>query len=106
MPITPSMRVLFLLKNKLPSIIPKQGETKNLSLSVVAGYYGTDDGKPNLSQKSIMKGGEKNMMEAILIGSIIASIIVGLGIISLASMYIIYRCTGGKKSFLWYIRHI
>ena len=46
------------------------------------------------------------MMEAILIGSIIANIIVGLGTISLASMYIIYRCTGGKKSFLWYIRHI
>lgn len=46
------------------------------------------------------------MMEAILIGSIIASILAGLGAISLASMYIIYRCTGGKKSFLWYIHHI
>ena len=46
------------------------------------------------------------MMEAILIGSIIASIIVGLGIITLATMYIIYRCTGGKKGFMWYIRHI
>ena len=46
------------------------------------------------------------MMEAILVGSIIASIIAGLGAISLASMYIIYRCTGGKKGFLWYIRHI
>lgn len=46
------------------------------------------------------------MMEAILIGSIIASILAGLGAISLASMYIIYRYTGGKKSFLWYIRHI
>lgn len=46
------------------------------------------------------------MMEAILIGSIIASILAGLGAISLASMYIIYRCTGGKKSFLWYIRYI
>lgn len=46
------------------------------------------------------------MMEAILIGAIIASIIAGLGAISLASMYIIYRCTGGKKSFLWYLRHI
>ena len=46
------------------------------------------------------------MMEAILIGSIIFSIIAGLGIISTFSLYIIYRCTGGKKSFLWYIRHI
>ena len=46
------------------------------------------------------------MMEAIIIGSIIASIFAGLGAISLASMYIIYRCTGGKRSFLWYIRHI
>ena len=46
------------------------------------------------------------MMEAILIGSIIASIIAGLGAISVISLYIIYRCTGGKRSFLWYIRHI
>ena len=46
------------------------------------------------------------MMEAIIIGSIIASILAGLGIASVASMYIIYRCTGGRKSFLWYIRHI
>ena len=46
------------------------------------------------------------MMEAILIGSIIASIIAGLGIASITSMYIIYRCTGGKRSFMWYIRHI
>ena len=46
------------------------------------------------------------MMEAILIGSIITSIIAGLGAIAVAAMYIIYRCTGGKKSFLWYIRHI
>ena len=46
------------------------------------------------------------MMEAIIIGSIIASILAGLGAISLASMYIIYRCTGGKKSLMWYIRHI
>lgn len=46
------------------------------------------------------------MMEAILIGSIIASIIVCLGTISISSMYIIYRCTGGKKGFMWYIRHI
>ena len=46
------------------------------------------------------------MMEAILIGSIIASIISGLGAISVISMYIIYRCTGGRRSFMWYIRHI
>lgn len=46
------------------------------------------------------------MMEAILIGSIIASILVGLGTISIIAMYIIYRCTGGKKSFMWYLRHI
>ena len=46
------------------------------------------------------------MMEAIIIGSIIASIIAGLGVASAIAMYIIYRCTGGKKGFLWYIRHI
>ena len=46
------------------------------------------------------------MMEAILVGSIIASILAGLGAISLASMYIIYRCTGGKRSLMWYIRHV
>ena len=46
------------------------------------------------------------MMEAIIIGSIIASIIAGLGIAAILSMYIIYRCTGGKRSFMWYIRHI
>lgn len=46
------------------------------------------------------------MMEAILVGSIITSIIAGLGIASIASMYIIYRCTGGRKSLMWYIRHI
>lgn len=45
-------------------------------------------------------------MEAILIGAIIASIIAGLGIAAIISLYIIYRCTGGKKGFLWYIRHI
>lgn len=45
-------------------------------------------------------------MEAILIGAIIASIIAGLGIAAIISLYIIYRCTGGKKSFLWYLRHI
>ena len=46
------------------------------------------------------------MMEAILIGAIIASIIAGLGVASITSMYIIYRCTGGKRSFMWYICHI
>ena len=46
------------------------------------------------------------MMEAIIIGSIITSILAGLGAIAIILLYIIYRCTGGKKSFLWYIRHI
>lgn len=46
------------------------------------------------------------MMEAIIIGSIIASIFAGLGAISIIAMYIIYRCTGGKKSLMWYLRHI
>ena len=46
------------------------------------------------------------MAEAIIIGSIIASIFAGLGAISVISLYIIYRCTGGRKSFMWYIRHI
>ena len=46
------------------------------------------------------------MMEAILVGSIITSILAGLGAISIILLYIIYRCTGGKKSLMWYIRHI
>lgn len=46
------------------------------------------------------------MMEAILVGSIISSILAGLGAIVVTALYIIYRCTGGKKSFMWYIRHI
>ncbi len=46
------------------------------------------------------------MMEAIILGSIINSIIAIAGVISITSMYIIYRCTGGKKGFMWYIRHI
>ena len=46
------------------------------------------------------------MAEAIIIGSIISSILAGLGAISVISLYIIYRCTGGRKSFMWYIRHI
>ena len=46
------------------------------------------------------------MMEAIIVGSIITSILAGLGILAVISLYIIYRCTGGRKSFLWYLRHI
>ena len=46
------------------------------------------------------------MVEAILIGSIITSILAGLGAIAIIFLYIIYRCTGGKRSFMWYIRHI
>lgn len=38
--------------------------------------------------------------------SIVFSIIGILGIISILGMYIIYRLTGGKKGFMWYIRHI
>ena len=46
------------------------------------------------------------MMEAILVGSIIASILAGLGAIAIILLYIIYRCTGGKRGFMWYICHI
>lgn len=46
------------------------------------------------------------MMEAIIIGSIITSILAGLGALGIIAMYIVYRCTGGKKGFLWYLRHI
>ena len=38
--------------------------------------------------------------------SIFFGIISVLGIISIMGMYAIYRLTGGRKSFLWYIRHI
>lgn len=38
--------------------------------------------------------------------SIFFGIIFVLGIIAVMAMYAIYRLTGGKKSFLWYIRHI
>ena len=38
--------------------------------------------------------------------SIIFSIIFILGIISVIGMYAIYRLTGGKRSLMWYIRHI
>lgn len=46
------------------------------------------------------------MMEGVLIASILSSIIAGLSVIGMTAMYIIYRCTGGRKSFMWYIRHI
>lgn len=38
--------------------------------------------------------------------SIFFGIIFVLGIIAVMAMYAIYRLTGGKKGFLWYIRHI
>ena len=41
------------------------------------------------------------MMEAIILGSIITSILAGLGAISVVALYIIYRCTGGKRHFMW-----
>ena len=45
-------------------------------------------------------------MFGIVFISIIFSIISIIGIISILGMYIIYRLTGGKKSLMWYIRHI
>lgn len=45
-------------------------------------------------------------MFALAFISIFFGIISVLGIISVIGMYVIYRLTGGKKSFLWYIRHI
>ena len=38
--------------------------------------------------------------------SIFFGIIFVLGIIAVMAMYVIYRLTGGRKSFMWYIRHI
>ena len=38
--------------------------------------------------------------------SIFFGIIFVLGIIAVMAMYAIYRLTGGKKSFMWYLRHI
>ena len=38
--------------------------------------------------------------------SIVFSILGILGIIAVMAMYAIYRLTGGKKSLMWYIRHI
>ena len=45
-------------------------------------------------------------MFGIVFISIIFSIISIIGIISIFGMYLIYRLTGGKKGFMWYIRHI
>ena len=45
-------------------------------------------------------------MFGIVFISIIFSIISIIGIISILGMYAIYRLTGGKKSFMWYLRHI
>lgn len=38
--------------------------------------------------------------------SIVFGIISVLGIISIMGMYVLYRLTGGKRNFLWYLRHI
>ena len=45
-------------------------------------------------------------MFALVFISIFFGIISILGIIAVVAMYTIYRLTGGKKSFMWYIRHI
>ena len=45
-------------------------------------------------------------MFGLIFVSIFFSIISILGIIAIMAMYAIYRLTGGKKGFLWYIRHI
>lgn len=45
-------------------------------------------------------------MFAIIFTSIFFGIISILGIIAVIAMFTIYRLTGGKKGFLWYIRHI
>ena len=45
-------------------------------------------------------------MVGLIFISIFFSIIFTLGIISVLGMYLIYRLTGGRKSFLWYLRHI
>lgn len=73
-----------------------------LSLFVVAGYYGTDDGKPTQKHKPE----RKNRMFTLAFISIFFGIISILGIISIMGMYLIYRLTGGKKSFMWYLHHI
>lgn len=38
--------------------------------------------------------------------SIFFGIISILGIIAVMAMYVLYRLTGGRKSLMWYIRHI
>ena len=38
--------------------------------------------------------------------SIVFSILGILGIIAVMAMYAIYRLTGGRKSLMWYLRHI
>ena len=48
----------------------------------------------------------KNRMFTLAFISIFFGIISILGIIAVMAMYAIYRLTGGKKGFLWYIRHI
>ena len=45
-------------------------------------------------------------MFGLIFVSIFFSIISILGIIAVMAMYAIYRLTGGKKGFLWYLRHI
>ena len=45
-------------------------------------------------------------MFSLIFVSIFFSIISILGIIVIMAMYAIYRLTGGKKSLMWYIRHI
>ena len=45
-------------------------------------------------------------MFSLIFVTIFFGIIFSLGIISVLGMYLIYRLTGGKKGFMWYIRHI
>ena len=45
-------------------------------------------------------------MFGLIFVSIFFGIIGILGIIAIMAMYAIYRLTGGKKSLMWYIRHI
>ena len=93
---------LFILSSNI--FHPETGrEGKNtLSLSVVAGYYGTDDGKPT----QILHTRKENRMFAIIFTAIFFGVIISLGFIAVIAMFTIYRLTGGKKSFMWYLRHI
>lgn len=45
-------------------------------------------------------------MFALAFISIFFGIIFTLGIIAVMAMYTVYRLTGGKKSLMWYLRHI